>query len=44
MKRLEVKRPLGKLTRKWKYNIKMNLQELGWRDGEWKCLAQDKNK
>jgi hypothetical protein len=34
----EVKRPLGRRTRKWKFNIKMDLQEDGC---DWIELAQD---
>ena len=44
MERPEVKRPLGKVRRKWKYNIKINLQEVGWREVEWICLAKGKNR
>jgi len=29
----EGKRPLGKPRRRWEDNIKMDLQEVGWRDG-----------
>jgi hypothetical protein len=37
----EGKRPLGRPTRKWEDNIKMNLQEVGCGGVE---LAQDRNK
>jgi hypothetical protein len=30
--------------RRWKDNIKMGLQELGWVDMDWIDLAQDKNR
>ena len=30
MGKLEEKRPLERLRRRWKYNIKMDLQEVGW--------------
>ena len=41
---VKVKRSLGKLRRKWKYNIKMNLQEVGLRGNDWIRLAQERNK
>jgi len=41
--KLEVKRPLRKLIREGKYNIKKNLQEVGWSGVDWICMAQDKN-
>jgi hypothetical protein len=44
VERLEVERLLVKLMRKCKYNVKMNLQEVGWRGVEWMCLARDKNR
>ena len=37
----EGKRPLGRLRRRWKDNIKMNLQEVGGGRGDWMELAQD---
>jgi hypothetical protein len=27
--------------RRWEYNIKMDLQELGWRSSDWIGLAQE---
>jgi hypothetical protein len=33
--RPEGKRPLGRPRRKWKNNIKINLQEAGWRGMDW---------
>jgi hypothetical protein len=39
----EGKRPHGKPTRRWEGNIKMNLQEVGWRDMDWIDLAQDRD-
>jgi hypothetical protein len=37
----EGKRPLGSLRRRWEDNIKMGLQEMGFRGQEWIDLAQD---
>ena len=39
----EGKRPLGRPRRKWEYNIKMDLQEVGWCRGDWMELAQDRD-
>ena len=39
----EGKRPLGRPRRRWKYNIKMDLQELGGGCGDWMELAQDRD-
>jgi hypothetical protein len=36
---LKVDRPLGRLRRTWKDNIKMDLQEVGWRK-DWIDLVQ----
>ena len=40
----EGKRPLGRPRRRWKDNIKMDLQEVGGRCGDWMELAQDRNR
>ena len=40
----EGKRPLGRPRRRWKDNIKMDLQELGWSCGDWMELAQDRDR
>ena len=37
------KRTLGRPTRKWEGNIKMDLREVGG-GGDWKDLAQDRNR
>jgi hypothetical protein len=39
----EGKRPLGRPTRRWLDNIKMDLREIGWGSIDWIDLAQDKN-
>jgi hypothetical protein len=36
----EGKRPLGRPRRRWEDNIKMDLQEVGWRM-DWIDLAED---
>jgi len=40
-KRPERKKTLGRYRRRWKNNIKMDLQEVGWRGTDWTDLAQD---
>jgi hypothetical protein len=37
------KRPLGKPSRRWVGNIKMDLTEIGWGGIDWIDLAQDRN-
>ena len=37
----EGKRPLGRRRRRWVYNIRMDLQELGCGNVDWIGLAQD---
>ena len=39
----EGKRPVGRPRRRWEYNIKMDLQEVGGRRGFWMELAQDRD-
>ena len=39
----KVKRPLGRPRRRWKDNIKMDLQEVGG-GGDWMELAQDRDR
>ena len=41
--RLEGKRPLGKLRRRWKDNIKMDLKEVGYDARKWMGHAQDRD-
>jgi hypothetical protein len=40
----EGKRPLGRYRRRWDDNIKMDLQEVGWRGLDWIDLAQDRDR
>jgi hypothetical protein len=40
----EGKRPLGRPRCRWEDNIKMDLQEVGWRDMDWIYLAQDRDR
>jgi hypothetical protein len=40
--RLEGKRPLGRLRRKWEDNIEMDLREIGIDGANWIGLAQDR--
>jgi hypothetical protein len=40
----ERKRPLGKPRHRWEDNIKMDLQEVGWRGMGWIELAQDRDR
>jgi hypothetical protein len=40
----EGKRPLGRPTRRWEDNIKMDLQEVGRIRGDWMELAQDRDR
>jgi len=44
MGKSEGKRPLGRSRRRIDDNIKMNLQEVGWRGMDWIDLAQDRNR
>jgi hypothetical protein len=40
--RPEGKRPLGRPRRKWEYNVKINLRDIGIDAAKWIRLAQDK--
>jgi hypothetical protein len=40
----EGKRPLGRHMRRWKYNIKIDLQEVRFGDIDWIELAQDRDR
>jgi hypothetical protein len=39
---LEEKRPLGRTRRRWKDNVRMDVREIGWEDGDWIHMAQDR--
>jgi hypothetical protein len=39
----EVKRPFGRLRRRWEDNIKMDLREIGCSVTDWIHLAQDRD-
>ena len=38
------KRSLGRPRRRWEYNIKMDLEEVGRGCGDWMELAQDRDR
>jgi hypothetical protein len=40
----ERRRPLGRPRRRWMDNIRMDLVEVGWGDGDWIGLAQDRDR
>jgi hypothetical protein len=40
----EGKRPLGRPRRRWKDNIKMDVEEFGGGRGDWMELAQDRDR
>jgi hypothetical protein len=40
----EGKRPLGRPRRRWEDNIKMDVLEVGGGRGDWKELAQDRDR
>jgi hypothetical protein len=40
----EGKRPLGKPRRRWVFNIKIYLGEIGWGGGNWIDMAQDSDR
>jgi hypothetical protein len=44
IRKLEVKRPLGRTSRRLMDNIKMDLGEIGWDDVDWIGLAQNRNR
>ena len=41
--KLEGKRPLGRQRRRWDYNIKMDIQEVGFVGMDWIDLAQNRD-
>jgi hypothetical protein len=42
--RPEGRRPLGRPRRRWEYNIKMDLREIGFGDVDWIHWAQDRDR
>jgi hypothetical protein len=42
--RPEGMRPLGRPKRRREYNIKMDLQKVGWEGLDWIYMAQDRNR
>ena len=44
MRQPDGKRQLGRPRRRWEGNIKMDLQEVGWRGLDWIYLAQDRDR
>jgi hypothetical protein len=40
----EGKRPLGRPSRRWVYNIKMDLREIEWDGVDWIDMVQDRDK
>jgi len=42
--KLEGKRPLGRLRRRWEDNINMDVHEFGCRGMDWIELAQDRDR
>jgi hypothetical protein len=42
--RPEGRRPLGRPRCRWEDNIKMDLQEVGWRGMDWIDMAQDRDR
>ena len=44
MGRPERKRPFGRPRRRWKDNIKIDIQAVGWEGMAWIALAQHKDK
>jgi hypothetical protein len=44
VERPEGRRLLGRPTRRWEDNIKMDLQEVGWGGMDWIDMAQDRDR
>jgi hypothetical protein len=43
-RKFEGKRPLGRHRHRWKDNIEMHLEEMGWEGVDWIDLAEDRDK
>jgi hypothetical protein len=44
VRRLEGKGSLGRPRRRWKYSIKMDLQEVRWGGMDWIDMAEDRDR
>jgi hypothetical protein len=44
LRKPEGKRPLGRPRRRWLYNTKMDLEEIGWGGVDWIGLPEDRDK
>jgi hypothetical protein len=44
VRRPEGRRPLERPRRRWEDNIKMDLQEVGWRGMDWIVMAEDRDR
>jgi hypothetical protein len=42
--RPEGRRPLGRPRRRWEDNIKINLQEVGWKGVDWIDMTEDRDR
>jgi len=42
--RPEARRPLGRPSLRWDDNIKMDLQDVGWRGVDWIAVAEDRDR
>jgi len=38
------KRQLGRTRRRWEYNMKMDLEEVGWKGMDWVGVVQDRDR
>jgi hypothetical protein len=41
--KLQGKRPIGTHSRRWEYNIKMDLRVMGWGGVDWMDMAQNRD-
>jgi hypothetical protein len=42
IERPEEKKPLGRPRRRWKYNIRRSVREIGWKRVVWIYVTQDR--